>query len=190
MCLSSSYYFISICLFQQFNVASKPGLSILSYSQACGGQMPDIAVLEKSLPAPARTRMPNRRGQISSAQITLVHPSTAQGQGESLPAAHRWINSFSQEPRKCTSTGRQERFRAEQSVAQPEGEKQCPSRRLGRLLRQSAARRPAETALTSWAEPEVCSTCGFHRNRENMGRGYKHSWIPGVFFLLLGLVFP
>lgn len=64
--------------------------------------MPNTAVLEKSLPALARTCMPKQRGQLSSTQLSPVHPSPAQGQGESLLTAWGWVNSFHQEPLQHT----------------------------------------------------------------------------------------
>lgn len=177
MCLNSSYYFISICLFEQFNVVSKPQLNILNYLQACGVQMPITAVLEKSLPAPARTCMPKQRGQLSSTPISLVNPSPAQGQGESLLTAWGWVNSLHQEPLQHTSDERQSR--AEQNkAAQLEEKNLCVNRPLGCLLSHHVVRLQAKTVLRPWAKPEVCSTCGFHRNQENMGWDHKHSWIP------------
>lgn len=73
--------------------------------------------------------------------------------------------------------GRAEQSRAEQA-AQLEGEIRCVNRPLGSLLGHHVARLQAKTAHRPWARPEVCSTCGFHRNRENMGWDHKHSWIP------------
>lgn len=179
MYLSSSYYFISICLFEQFNVVSKPQLNKLNYLQACGVQMPNTAVLEKSLPPLARTCMPKQRGQLSSTQISPVHPNPAQGQGESLLTAWGWVNSFHGGPLQGTSNESQSS--AEQSkAAQLEGKNQCVNRPLGWLLSHHVVRLQAKTAHRPWAKSEVCSTCGFHRNPENMGRDHKHSWIPRV----------
>lgn len=113
MCLSSSYYFISIYLFEQFNVVSKPQLNILNYLQGCGVQMPNTAVLEKSLPALARTCMPEQREQCSSAQISLVHPSPAGGQGESLLTAWGFILSMGSHSNTPAMEGRAEQSRAE-----------------------------------------------------------------------------
>lgn len=176
MCLSSSYYFISICLFEQFNVVSKPQLNILNYLQACGVQMPNTAVLDlPDLPALARTCRPKQRGQLSSTQISLVCPSPVQGQGESLLTAWGWVNSFHEEPLQGTSNERQSRAKLPQLA----GKNQCGNRPLGWVLGHHVVRLQAKTAQNKpWAKPEVCSTCGFHRNRENMGRDHKHSWIP------------
>lgn len=174
MCLSSSYYFISIYLFEQFNVVSKPRLNILNYLQGCGVQMPNTAVLEKSLPALARTCMPEQREQCSSAQISLVHPSPAGGQGESLLTAWGFILSMGSHSNTPAMEGR-----AEQSCRAWREELVC-EQTLGRLLSHHRVRLQAKSAHRPRAKPEVCSTCGFHRNRENMGRDHKHSGIPGL----------